>query len=264
MVKKDATWDYLEQTKFRFQAYISINDDSLHAKFILVLIRILQACYFYKLKDDNKVVKKYKKIMKEIDDAQDKDQFVIDLSLKYSQYQFKPYLYADYPRLLIKIAKLEFYYKLIGDQAKERKVSMLIHNKQVKNQTRRLPRWLNREFKSIMKEEYNLEAIQRRIKFHDPTLYQVFLEEIAFILVQYKKYKMKKTNCIYVKYQKMRDDIFKAENKNQLVKNLATLAHFHKFDPYLYRFKPKLILPIFRLETLFKELLRQNSIERRK
>ncbi|CAG8829341.1 4294_t:CDS:1, partial [Dentiscutata erythropus] len=97
IVKKDATWDYLEENKLYFQKHISINDDSLHAKFTYVLIEILQACYFYKLKDDNKVVKKYEKIMKEIDDAQDKDQFVIDLSLKYSQYQFKPHLYADYP-----------------------------------------------------------------------------------------------------------------------------------------------------------------------
>ncbi|CAG8767410.1 6155_t:CDS:1, partial [Dentiscutata erythropus] len=79
--------------------------------------------------------------MKEIDNAQDKDQFVIDLSLKYSQYQFKPHLYADYPRLLIKIAKLEFYYKLIGDQAKERKVLTPVRNKQTKYQARRrLPR----------------------------------------------------------------------------------------------------------------------------
>ncbi|CAG8802846.1 24729_t:CDS:2, partial [Dentiscutata erythropus] len=255
-----ATWDYLEQNKWRFQKHISINDNSLHAKFMYILIEILHFCRFYKLKD---LVKKYEKISKEIDDSQEKDQFVIDLSLKYSQYQFKPHLYADYPRLLIKIAELEFYYKVIGDQAKKRKVSVPIRNKQTKNQARlQLPRWINREFKSIMKEEYNLEAIERKINLHDPTLYQVFLEEIACILVQCEKYKMKKSNCVYVKYQKMRDDIFKAEDKNQLVKNLATSRHFHKFDPYLFHHKPKLISPIFRLETLFKELLRQNSIER--
>ncbi|CAG8642292.1 13964_t:CDS:1, partial [Dentiscutata heterogama] len=68
--------------------------------------------------------------MKEIDDAQDKDQFVIELSLKYSQYPFKPHLYADYSRLLIKITMLEFYYKLIEGQAKERKIPVLICNKQ--------------------------------------------------------------------------------------------------------------------------------------
>ncbi|CAG8807276.1 10842_t:CDS:1, partial [Dentiscutata erythropus] len=151
------------------------------------------------------------------------------------------------------------------DQAKERKVLTPVRNKQTKNQARRrLPRWLNREFKSIIKQEYNLEDVQRRIKFHDPTLYEEFLQAVVSILTECERYKMKKTNHVYVKYQKMRDDIFKAEDKNQLVKNLATSAHFHKFDPYLFRYKPKLIRPIFILEMYFKELSEQISVERRK
>ncbi|CAG8640090.1 7691_t:CDS:1 [Dentiscutata erythropus] len=260
--KNAATWDYLEENKSRLQKHISINDDSLHAKFTYILIEILHFCRFYNLKN---LVKKYEKISKEIDDAQDKDQFVIDLSLKYSQYQFKPHLYADYPRLLIKIAELEFYYKVIGDKAKERKVSMPVRNKQTKNQVRRrLPRWINKEFKSIIKQEYDLKDVQRRIKLDHPTLYEEFSQAVVSVLVECERYKMKKTNHVYVKYQKMRDDIFKAEDKNQLVKNLAMSSDFYKFDPCLFRYKPKLIRPIFVLEMYFKELSEQISVERRK
>ncbi|KAF0497103.1 hypothetical protein F8M41_020795 [Gigaspora margarita] len=64
----------------------------------------------------DKVYVKYDSMLNEINKSSDPIKFVIDLSIKYDQFEFKPHLYYEKPYLLILIAQLEIFYKYIANQ----------------------------------------------------------------------------------------------------------------------------------------------------
>ncbi|CAG8582638.1 14327_t:CDS:1, partial [Cetraspora pellucida] len=88
----------------------------------------------FKVEDEAKFVEKYKRILAEIEASTNPNEYIINLSTKYSKYKFKPHLYEEKKKLLISIMKLECYYRTVSYKKKE-------HNKQhtkkeVKNKTK--------------------------------------------------------------------------------------------------------------------------------
>ncbi|CAG8811163.1 16240_t:CDS:1, partial [Cetraspora pellucida] len=89
---------------------IEINDPNLYEKFIQAIMQILHYTRIYKVENEAKFVKKYKRILSEIDISTNPNKYIINLLIKYSKYKFLPHLYKDKKSLLISIAKIEYYY----------------------------------------------------------------------------------------------------------------------------------------------------------
>ncbi|CAG8634215.1 7378_t:CDS:1, partial [Dentiscutata heterogama] len=93
-----------------------VSNPQLYKKFLWIIEKILYYCQKLKLKQDNKVFLRYKKLQDNIANSSNPNKYVIDLLLKYSKIDFKPQLYKEKPELLFPIFKLEKYFKHIGWQ----------------------------------------------------------------------------------------------------------------------------------------------------
>ncbi|RHZ83052.1 hypothetical protein Glove_99g132 [Diversispora epigaea] len=78
---------------------IKINDKNLHKKIIEALKNVLKICLIYRLGKQNSIVQRYMGYIKGIKDANDPNNFVINIAVKYFQeieerntFKEKPYL----------------------------------------------------------------------------------------------------------------------------------------------------------------------------
>ncbi|KAF0466650.1 hypothetical protein F8M41_026153 [Gigaspora margarita] len=113
-ILKEKTVNFLEENRQKIIIIKSINDPDLHIIFKSMIEEIIKNCERDKVFD--KVYDKYYNILKEINESSDPIKFVIDLLIKYDQFEFKPHLYYEKPYLLISITRLELFFNYIADQ----------------------------------------------------------------------------------------------------------------------------------------------------
>ncbi|CAG8815382.1 14171_t:CDS:1, partial [Cetraspora pellucida] len=98
---------------------IKIDDPKLYEKFISAINEILYWTKVFKVEDEAKFVKKYKRILAKMEASTNPNKYIINLSTKYLKYKFKPHLYKEKKKLLISITKLEYYYQTVSHKKKK-------------------------------------------------------------------------------------------------------------------------------------------------
>jgi hypothetical protein len=200
-IREDKAWNYLK--KNRDQLFdtifshnevtgiierndtidISINEFGFHKKYLKEINNILEITRFYKLTEDNNIVKKYIKLKSDIEKSHDTKKYLIDLSLKNSKYKFLPHLYSEKLKFLIPIARLDKFYRIIAEQAKYQTTTAskkIIKNKEILKR-KKISNWKKLELKSTIKEiQTNYHS--KKINIRDPKLYETILIIIYSII----------------------------------------------------------------------------------
>jgi hypothetical protein len=242
---------------------ISINtDNEFYKKIITEIDHILKICKKYKFNSDNNVWKKYFNIKNDIENSKDPNQFVIDLSIRFAKQKFLPHFYSENLLFLIPLSRLEYFYKQITDQANQQGI---IEHKQKFNKSslkkQKISKWKKKEFNNIMNEKYDAHFLISKHNIKSPFLYETIINSIYDILFVCKKYRMKNTNPVLIKYRKMRRDIKNSIDKNNFCIKLSVTFAKHTFDPTYFKHKPKLINPIYFLEEGLKIVYRQYIVK---
>ncbi|CAG8832486.1 35785_t:CDS:2 [Gigaspora margarita] len=68
---------------------------NLHQYFTTIIGEILFFCEQLELTNENKVLIKYQKMKKDINDSSNPDQYVRNLAIRYKKWQFKPVLFLE-------------------------------------------------------------------------------------------------------------------------------------------------------------------------
>ncbi|CAG8837779.1 20244_t:CDS:1, partial [Racocetra persica] len=178
--KKDI-WDLVESL-MQSDEYLPEKDNfELYKKFIQIIDMILFYCQKLKISYNNKIVLKYNQIREEILSSSDSNQFVIDLSIKYSKYKFKPHLYQEKPELLFPIIKLEKYFVHISRQVDSSQY--YISKKELKKTINfeKLSKWIKQKFNKTYKTSLDFLLDEENLSI-DSNFDSVICEKLENIL----------------------------------------------------------------------------------
>ncbi|KAF0441148.1 hypothetical protein F8M41_003929 [Gigaspora margarita] len=97
--KKEIAWSLVKKFNTvpvnQNQIWLQLPD--LHQYFTTIIDEILFFCEQLELTNENKVLIKYQKIKKDINNSSNPDQYVQDLAMRYKKWQFKPVLFLEKP-----------------------------------------------------------------------------------------------------------------------------------------------------------------------
>ncbi|CAG8655646.1 3423_t:CDS:1 [Dentiscutata erythropus] len=101
-LSKNKAKKFLQHNRHKIEYDISVNDSKLSGQFYEVIYLIIFEYQYLQIKDN--LLTKYTKFKDEIFNSSNPNEYVINLLLKYSKFEFKPPLFINKPSLLILIA----------------------------------------------------------------------------------------------------------------------------------------------------------------